>query len=146
MHAYWKLKKHCELRRRSKERSRLTRAQGRREQWDFILKCKCKMNYYCKSTPKCRWQQICLFIKTLQASLYMNSWRTPLCGWETKFPSIRDPDDCLRRRSIVMRLVAKLPIIWELLMNKINNTKCDNGEEIGPHCIHSLKQAFITVM
>lgn len=69
----------------------------------------------------------------------MNSWRTPLCGWETSSPALRDPDDCLRRRSIIMRLVAKLPIIWELLMDKINNRKCENGEKIDPHCIiHSL--------
>lgn len=39
-----------------------------------------------------------------------------------------------------MRLVAKLPIIWELLMDKINNKKkSENKEKIDPHhIIHSL--------
>jgi len=48
-----------------RKRTRLTRAQGRREQWDFIWKCKCRMNYYCNLV--CLWQQICLFIKTLSS-------------------------------------------------------------------------------
>lgn len=52
------------------------------------------------------------------------------------FPSVRDPDDCLRRCSIVMRLVAMLPIIWELPMDQINN---QNEEKIHSYCnIHSL--------
>ena len=62
-------------------------AQGWWEQWDFILKCKCKMNYYCNLLLYVLWRQICLFIKTLQASLCMNRWRTPLCGWETSSPA-----------------------------------------------------------
>lgn len=34
-----------------------------------------------------------------------------------------------------MRPVAKLLIIWEFLMDTINNWKLENGEKIDPHCI-----------
>lgn len=45
-----------------------------------------------------------------------------------------------------MRLVAKLPIIWELLMGKINKRWIRKQENIGPHCIIHLFiiQVFIS--
>lgn len=70
-----------------RKRSRLTRAQGWREQWHFILKCKCKMNYYCNLFLNVYDNKYACLSKPFQASLYMNSWRTPLCGRETSSPA-----------------------------------------------------------